>query len=42
MSRRNPNKLKKRGPIEIIEGKGVKIPIYAGEIRGVMSYQLAF
>ena len=42
MSRRNPNKRKKRGPIEITEGKGVKIPIYAGEIRGVMSYQLAF
>jgi integrase len=42
MSRRKPNKRKKRGPIEITEGKGVKIPIYAGEIRGVMSYQLAF
>jgi integrase len=41
MSRRNANKNKKRGPIEIIEGKGMRIPIYAGAIRGVMSYQLA-
>ena len=42
MSRRNSSKQERRGPIEIIEGKGVTIPIYAGAIRGVMSYQLAF
>lgn len=33
---------KKRGPIEVIEGKGIKIPIYDSPIRGVESYQLAF
>ena len=42
MSRRNANKHERRGPIEIVEGKGVRVPIYAGAIRGVMSYQLAF
>ena len=42
MSRRNSNKDKKRGPIELIEGKGIRIPIYAGAIRGSLSYQLAF
>jgi integrase len=42
MSRRNADKNKKRGPRAVIEGKGVRIPIYAGAIRGVMSYQLAF
>lgn len=33
---------KKRGPIDVVEGKGVKIPIYAGEIRGVISYQFPY
>lgn len=33
---------KKRGPIEIIEGKGIKIPIYYSPIRAAASYQLAF
>jgi hypothetical protein len=32
----------KRGPIEVIENKGVKIPIYFSPIRGAQSYQLAF
>ncbi|MCK9587956.1 MAG: tyrosine-type recombinase/integrase [Terrimicrobiaceae bacterium] len=33
---------KKRGPVEIIEGKGIKIPIYDSPIRGGSSFQLAF
>lgn len=32
----------KRGPVEVIEGKGVRIPIYAGEIRGSKSYQFPY
>ncbi|OJV22946.1 MAG: hypothetical protein BGO12_02585 [Verrucomicrobia bacterium 61-8] len=32
----------KRGPVETIEGKGIKIPIYYSPIRGVDSYQLSF
>src|SRR6476660_1267999 len=32
----------KRGPVEIIESKGVRIPIYFSPIRGRESYQLAF
>ncbi len=34
--------IKKRGAIEVIEGKGIKIPIYDSPIRGVPSFQLAF
>jgi len=39
-----PSKTQKseRGPVEIIESKGVKIPIYFSPIRGVESYQLSF
>lgn len=33
---------KQRGPIEIIEAKGIKIPIYYSPIRGVDSYQISF
>lgn len=33
---------KQRGPVEIIEAKGIKIPIYYSPIRGVDSYQLSF
>jgi integrase len=32
----------KRGPVEVIESKGVRIPIYFSPIRGTESYQLAF
>ncbi len=32
----------KRGPIEVIESKGVRIPIYFSPIRGTESYQFAF
>ena len=32
----------KRGPIEIVEGKGIKILIYDSPVRGLESYQLAF
>ena len=33
---------KKRGPIEVVQGKGIKIPIYDSPIRGSPSFQLAF
>ncbi len=33
---------KNRGPVDVIEGKGVRIPIYSGEIRGVISYQFPY
>jgi integrase len=32
----------KRGPVDVVEGKGVRIPIYSGEIRGVTSYQFPY
>ena len=32
----------KRGPVEVIQSKGVRIPIYFSPIRGTESYQLAF
>lgn len=35
-------KKEKRGPVETIEGKGIKIPIYYSPIRGMESYQLSF
>lgn len=38
-----PSKTQKvRGPVEIVEAKGIKIPVYLSPIRGVESYQLAF
>jgi hypothetical protein len=33
---------KQRGPVEIIDAKGIKIPVYFSPIRGVDSYQLSF
>ncbi|MCE9588161.1 MAG: tyrosine-type recombinase/integrase [Verrucomicrobia bacterium] len=33
---------KKRGPIEVIEGKGIKVPIYSSPVRGVTSFQLSY
>jgi len=33
---------KKRGPVEIIEGKGVKVPVYYSPYRNTESYLLAY
>jgi integrase len=32
----------KRGPVEVIEGKGIKVPIYSSPVRGVTSFQLSY
>ena len=36
------SKRKKRGPVEIIEGKGIKIPVYYSPYRDTESYLLAY
>lgn len=33
---------KSRGPVEVIEGKGIKVPIYSSPVRGVRSFQLSY
>ena len=33
---------RRRGPVEVIEGKGIKIPIYYSPVRGISSFQIAF
>jgi integrase len=33
---------KSRGPVEVIEGKGIKVPIYSSPVRGVTSFQLSY
>jgi len=33
---------KRRGPVEIIEGKGISIPVYSSPYRGTESYLLAY
>ncbi len=35
-------KEKSRGPIEVVEGKGIKIPIYLSPLRGKESYLLTY
>ena len=33
---------KRRGPLEVVEGKGIKIPVYYSPVRGIPSFQIAF
>ena len=33
---------KQRGPVDIIEAKGIKIPVYYSPYRGTKSYLLAY
>ena len=35
-------KKSRRGPVEIIEGKGVKVPVYYSPYRDTESYLLAY